>query len=446
MNSLFWNEHFGSAFLIHLTNEERRYLALEELSADLDVKVYYRKTNFVYTRTTAFFDKDVIVKTIGEEVRLMADGSIRQRIYCESDTRLQTSEGRSKLLPLTDRGKEKAITSGTLDAITPFGCTFTLQFTHDEPTGIYLSNLRACRRFPIAINDDAPEIVSEESFHRFMQGYIETCTDSYFQTLNAFKNAKKVTVKYRTGDIFRMHHDRTHYTYGLIVGQVKEFKAMPEFPREGHSMNCLMTVPILVRMYDLLTERDNLTAKDFEGVPLGRMDICSDNDIIWGTHTITDHKTLCEDDLEFHLVCVKKYDKSGILELANNALPSGERVRLQDRKFTLSIEWGFAQTTLSDDQLTDKLKTFFKDYRSPHGGVLCGISPYLALPSPDRSKNTHYRNNLLEPHLKEIKEELFLCLGLKKDSTFDDFAECFGGLTLTQFTRRLNAKGSRKKS
>ena len=40
----------------------------------------------------------------------------------------------------------------------------------------------------------------------------------------------------------------------------------------------------------------------------GRMMICSDNDIIWGTHAIVDHKKLEPNEIEFHLVSVPVHD------------------------------------------------------------------------------------------------------------------------------------------
>ena len=140
-----------------------------------------------------------------------------------------------------------------------------------------------------------------------MKYYINTCASDYFDKLAAFKNAKKVTVRYKPGDIFRVDFDRTHYGYGLITGTVKQFLSMKDLP-EDHSLRSLMAVPIMIRPYKLLSSKSDLKAEDLSSVPLGRMMICSDNDIIWGTHAIVDHKKLEPNEIEFHLVSVPVHD------------------------------------------------------------------------------------------------------------------------------------------
>ena len=51
-----------------------------------------------------------------------------------------------------------------------------------------------------------------------------------------------------------------------------------------------MSVPIMVRYYDIITENADMTAEKLKDVPLDRLEVCVDNDIIWGTHTVVDHK------------------------------------------------------------------------------------------------------------------------------------------------------------
>ncbi len=51
-----------------------------------------------------------------------------------------------------------------------------------------------------------------------------------------------------------------------------------------------------------------------------------------------------------------------------------------------------------------------------------------------------YRNNLQIPQNRPMMQELFRCLGLPDTAEFDDFAEAFGGLTIEELAKRLNAE------
>lgn len=424
-----WNEKFDNLFMITLTNEERRYLGLSPVSPDWDTLAYYSKTNLWYTRVTAFFDGNTIIKVISETKRVLADGTANYKSYVEYDTKLDTVE-RKQLLPLTSRGKPKSLSASNINAVTPFGCNFAIVYEPGKDTLLRLTNPRANKEFPIGEWDAIAAIRSETDFHAFMNTYISTCQDHYFDRLQVFKSAKKVTVKYKPGDIFRMELDRTHYCYGIITGKIENLKAMPELP-EKHSLRQLMMVPIMVRPYQLITDNPNLKADELCHIPLGRVQIVGDNDIIWGTHSIVDYKPLTPDDLEFNFVCTKiiSYSQHNTLFTQDMFMRDG---LIPQQEYTLYIEWGFTQTNLRYDQLSDKLKAFLADYSSPHGGVSMRIDPRSAVPDERYRQCYSYRKNLLNPENREMLNEIFTCLGLNTDTTFDQFAEKFGSLTLQQ--------------
>lgn len=434
MTTADWSKKFGNHFLITLTNEERRYLSLSALSSDWDALAYYSKTNLWYTRVTAFFVGSTIVKVISETKRVLDDGIANYENYVEYDTKLETAE-RKQLLPLTARGKPKPLSASSISAVTPFGCSFAIGCEAGKDTHLRLNNPRANKEFPIGEWDTIAAIRSESDFHAFMNTYISTCRNDYFDKLQAFKNSKKVSVKYKPGDIFRMELDRTRYCYGIITGTVKQLNAMPELPK-NHSLRQLMMVPIMVRPYQLITDDPNLKQEELCHVPLGRVEIAGDNDIIWGTHTIVDHKPLTPADLEFNFVCSKIISHSHHNTLFTQDMLMRDGL-IPKQEYTLYIEWGFAQTSLRYDQLSDKLKSFLVDYSSPHGGVFMGIDPSLAVPDEKCRQYYFYRKNLLNPENREMLDEIFSCLGLNPGTTFDQFAEMFGGLTRQEIISRM---------
>lgn len=429
-----WNRKFGDKYIISLSSEERKYMGLSELSPHYDTLRFYSKTNFWYTRVTAFFDGSTIIKVISENKAVADDGSVGSEYYQEYDTNLPTAE-RRELLPLTSRGKPKTLSASNINSVTPFGCSFTFSVVSGEDSRIWLSNPRANKEFPVGERDAIASIRSEADFHSFMRYYISTCPEDYFDKLGKFMAAKKVTVKYRPGDIFRMELDRRHYCYGIITADIKKLKKMPELP-ENHSLRQLMMVPVMLRMYALVTDNPNMSARDLSSIPLGRVITAGDNDIIWGTHTIVDHKTLEPDDLEFNFICAKLAFKSPHITAHMQDMLIRDGL-IPTHKYVSYIEWGFAQTILPYEQMSEKLKELLSDYSSPHGTVRISISPLLAVPDEKHRQYPAYRNNLLNPHNHEILNEIFACLGLEPDTDFDSFAKKFGGLTRQEIIDRM---------
>ncbi len=425
---------FDSRFLITLTDEERKYLSLAPISPTWTISEYRSKTNFWHTRTAVFFEGDTIVKVISENKRILEDGTANYETYTEYDTALLT-DSRTALLPLTSRGKPKRLSASNILAVSPFGCSFCLKYETGTDTQIRLTNPRANKTFPLGEWDTVSAIRSESDFHAFMNGYISSCREDYFEKLQSFRTAKKVTVKYRIGDIFRMELDRTRYCYGIITGEVRQFRAMSELP-EKHSMRHLMMVPIMVRLYRLVTDDANLNADGLKDIPLGRTEIVADNDIIWGTHSIIAHKQLTPDDLEFPFVCTK------VIAPSPHTTPFTLDMLMHDglipqREYTLYIEWGFAQTSLPYHRLSDRLKKFLRNYSSPHGGVCTGIDARHAVPDQKLRQSFSYRSNLLNSENQDILNEIFACLNLPEDTDFDRFAQRFGGLTRSEILSRL---------
>ncbi len=431
-----FNEMFGKEFYIELMNGERKYFGLNEINSEWDVTTLFSKTNCWYKRVTVFWNLNTIIKVILEEKRVSDESEVNYHKYTEFDTEIKT-DNRENILPLTSKGKPKKLTVNNLLTVTPFGCRFT--FVMDslyEENFIIAENPRSNQVLAIGEEETISKIRSNHDFRRFVESYISSCPSDYFDRVDRMRNSKhKKTVKYRVGDIFRVEIDRFNYCYGLITGEVRKIQKWNELPQK-HSLRSLMTVPIMIRFFDLITPNGNMTASDLKDVPLTRMDIYSDNDIIWGTHQIVDHKELTPEDLEFDLVCTKFTTQSK----NNTVFTEDDFINMQkdSKEYNLYIEWGTAATTLSYSQISEKLREFLVNYKSPYGGVQLTVFPYLMkMSDTEREKSVSYRFDLLEEHNMDIRNELFLCIGLHENATFNDFANKFGGLTKDEILCKL---------
>ena len=426
-----WDATFGADFYFKITNEERRYMGLDSVDDNWDMSQFYSKTNLWYKRTSVFWCNDTIKKVIVENKRV-SDDEITYESITEYDTNLQT-ENREWLLPLTTRSKKKKLNATNILAVNPLGCIFHFHLdAFPKPSAsMSIYNCRNNKHIAIGEQDKINKIRTDTDFHEFMNYYMETCPSNYFDKIKALREDKHVTVKYKTGDIFRMEFDRFHYCYGIITGQIKKILKWKELP-EFHSLRSLLMIPIMVRFYNVCTTDDSLTVEDLACIPLGRVEICGDNDIIWGTHEIIGHKELQKEDIEFNLVCTKiqRVTPASTTD-TNNFLFADETCQYPDY-FNLHVEWGTAATILPYEHISPKLMEFLQEYCSPHRSVSIGIKN-IALEFKEAFVN---RNNLLNDVNKEIREELFRCLQLKPDASFDDFAQKYGGMTKEEILKK----------
>lgn len=426
-----WDELFGKEFYFIINNEERKYMGLDNMDDNWEMTQFYSKTNLWHKRTSVFWSDCIIMKIILEEKRV-SDERITYESITEYDIELHT-ENREWLLPLTARGKKKKINATNILAFAPTKCIFHFHLdSYDKPlTSMSIYNQKNNKSIAIGENDKIDTIRNDSDFHEFMKYYMDTCPTNYFEKINELREAPHITVKYKTGDIFRSEVDRFQYTYGIIIGQVKEILKWPELP-EYHSMRKLMMVPIMVRFFDICTKNDNLTVDELEKFSLGRTQICGDNDIIWGKHKVIGHKEIEKEDLEFNLICakIKKHNENATVHTYNTMVDLG--LVPYPEKFNLYVEWGMATTILEYEKLSEKLKEYLKEYRSPHGG----ISTTIRNINLEGEKSFEYKFNLLNDVNKEMREELFKCLGLSVSADFDEFANKYNGITKEEILKK----------
>ncbi|MBE6870055.1 MAG: hypothetical protein E7494_15090 [Ruminococcus albus] len=420
-------------YTITLTNDERRYLALDPLDESWETETLYSVTYCTQKRTVIFYEGNTIVKVIYEEYSINDDGSCKCKSYNEFDTKLET-DNRTMLLPLTSRGRAKPVTPTNIMAVKPFGCDFYI-FLQKGESRIAARNLRNNQEIAVGEKERVRNILTDEDFHEFMQYYMSTCPDNYFERIAEIRNMKHQTVKFRAGDIFRCQVDREHYTYGLIIGKTRDIEKWDELPKE-HSFRHLMTQPIIVRMYDFVTADSNMAATKLADIPLRPPEICSDGDIIWGRHKIICHKELVPDDIEFciHLTRIVVKNKHITPFTAELFMREDEKKGKKTREpMSLYIEWGFVSMEITWADVPENIRDMMCERSWSNGGVSLGISGAYCGKTLTQILQKYPRNILGgDLHFPENRGRLDMVmefLGLPKGSGYDDFAEKYGGIS-----------------
>ena len=434
-------------YCIMLTDEERRYFALDPLDKRWETVTMYSVTHRLKKRTVLFYEGNTIVKVIYEEYSVKEDGSYSWRSYNEFDTHLET-DNRTMLLPLTARGRAKPVTPTNVMAIMPFGCNLHI-YLQDGESRIYAKNLRNNQVISVGEKDRVRKIMSDADFHAFMSYYISTCPDDYFERIAAVRNMEHQTVKFKAGDIFRCQVDRQHYAYGLILGKTRELEKWAELPQE-HSFRHVMWQPIIVRMYDFVTTDKDMTAKDLSDKALRPPELCSDCDILWGTHKIIDHKQLEPDDIQFTLQLARQVVKDEHInpftaETFVKMSPKDPKPKM-NAPIALYVEWGFSSFEIPWENVPDTIRQLLDEGAYFDGGVairiradLCGKTLHEILKETPKHLIQY---DLLLPENRNKFNLVMRFLGLPDNCTLDDFAAKYGGISRQEYIE-LTDKRSR---
>ncbi len=428
-------------YSVMLTDAERRYLALDPIAPDWETVSMYSVTHQLKKRTVLFYAGSTIVKVIYEEHAVNAEGECRWKNYIEYDTRLETDQ-RTLLLPLTARGSAKPVTPSNVMAVNPFGCHLNI-YLEQGKSRIIAQNLRNHQVIPIGEAARVQKIMSDADFHAFMEYYMNSCPDDYFVLIAAVRDMEHQTVQFQAGDIFRCQADRTHYAYGLILGKTREIEKWDVLPAE-HSFRHVMMQPVLVRMYDFVTTDPDMTAEALSDKPLRPAKLCSDCDILWGTHKIVAHKALVPDDIGFPLQLARLWKKSVHVtpftaETFVKMSPN-EPKRKMSAPSALYVEWGFASFEIPWEKVPEEIRVLLNEGVYFDGGVALDINADLCgKPLADILKETPKHLIQYQLQLPENRDKFNLVmhfLGLPDDATLDDFAAKYGGISRQAYIAR----------
>lgn len=376
-------------YAIPLTNEQRYYYGLTPISSDWEKVVRYSVTHGCYKRSEVYFDGTTIKKMIYEEKSVEDGKDLGSNNYSEFDLDAQT-EQKILLLPKTSKGKKKPWTPSLLMNSTYVEEQLHVVFGRDNfCVGAFNSRNEQVLPLPRG------KVENAEDFIKYTQDYIQSLPENYDEVLSGFHTKKKITVKIKPGDIFRVALSPTTYTYGLILGIGRDVLKWDKVP-DGHPMKMIMAQPIMFRQYDIITTNPDLTPEDLENIPMYPMSMAQDNEILWGTYPVVGNKTLIPKDIDLGFACHKK---------------TGE------------VFWGFTAFTVNPEIYQDLFKEM-ASYCMQQSSFSTGLAIYVYENVP-----LHIVREL--EMRKKVLEELEMPL----DSTVDDFAKKFGGPTREEFIR-----------
>ena len=113
------------------------------------------------------------------------------------------------------------------------------------------------------------------------------------------KKERAKTYRYKNGDIFRVPFNDGTFGYGIIICKIVPLKKKLEIIPKHHPLSVLMSMPILIRTFDLITENENVSLKELDYIPYNKTEMIIDWNVHRGIYPIVLHKKLSSEDIDF---------------------------------------------------------------------------------------------------------------------------------------------------
>lgn len=254
-----------------LSNDQRQCLGLAPVEAHWR-RVPVKASPYDDFETVAYLEGDVVRKCVNSGADCYIENQLNERV---------TPDGRY-LLPKTERGKPVLLSSANLKKRTSVG--MCLLFSQRGAIDLYSSE-RQCAYFN---NRYLPPFADRRgNIERFFQWVEQWCADTTSEDIadiERFARQPRRHVRFREGDVFRFPIDRRLYGYGRVL---LNYDAM----RKGNIpfWDVFMGKPVVCSVYHIVTERDDVTAEELEGLRSLPSAVIMDNSLYYGEYPVIGH-------------------------------------------------------------------------------------------------------------------------------------------------------------
>lgn len=257
--------------MFELTNGQRRCLGLEETETGWE-RVRLEDDVYLYCRG------NVIRKEIWSG----------EGIYFERSLEVGMDEARQMILPKTQRGKAVRLTANNLQKRAGYGVYF--QFRDGKIT---LANVNT----QITYYSSHMEGISVEGLsglERWLDGWWRDTDAAELERIRAFAGAKRRHVRLYEGDFFRFKAGRRLYGYGRILLDVQRLRR-----EKVPFWDIVMGKPLAVKVYHVLTEREDLPPEELRAFAACPSQYIFDNRFYYGEYEIVGNLPLEEEELDY---------------------------------------------------------------------------------------------------------------------------------------------------
>ncbi|MBE9602258.1 Imm26 family immunity protein [Pedobacter sp. MC2016-24] len=392
---------------IELKDQQRKYFGLAPVDKNWD-RITFPKGLVCY------FDQNVIKKVVINSTEYFD-------YYSEFDTEIQTND-RSKVIPVSGKGKEKSISLAVLADYSLKSVSVRFDIDHNTKGEVVQRCYWVINKHAMNLLDNAAmfrQMVTLDELPVFIDQFIETLPDDHLKRLAGVKEAppqKNKPVKFKSGDFFAIPTKRdlygrpTEYTFGRHLLNISALRKNGVVNKQHHFYD-LGTIVQLVTVYDFkspTTDVDVNRIKLSRSIPPFYM---MDDQLMRGNYPIIGNIPVDPNEIVF-------------------PMHYGSYVESSRKGYYFG--WGMI--------MVDKVEKIpFKDndmdYNYRNNGVAFGASLYQledlrnGLPPYDVYDDINHPDNI------ELKRKIFASLGVPIDIDYDDYCLKSGVMTRAELLK-----------
>lgn len=250
----------------------------------------------------------------------------------------------------------------------------------------------------------------------------------------------KIRQSYKDGDVICIRLDAGKYVYALLIGSFMKLRKKDFWPlrQMGHFFASLMCVPIILRKFNFVTDRNDLGLEEILKYELLNPEIIMDDLLLRGHFKIVARKKLVREDILFpmHYSCYGKHSSNGqatafgmgVFDKENrDNVKAWLKSRLPHYKeINIVFNWGFGAVEMNANHFVDHIESDdnFED-RNGLGGIIAGL---------DSNGKLIDAYNIFS---KEKLQSIFKTMKIDCEPDFDAFNQKYGGLTRQEYLNNI---------
>ncbi len=271
-----------------LNNEQRKYIGLELVGENWDKVILkgdsYRPNSILY------FDKNTIKKQI-----ISTDLKYSELQYNEQ------TNNREFLLPKTNKGKSKKLTSATLETKTAIGVYFDFSIN-----GIMIGNHSTQNTFYSTYFEDI-KFKEISDLKNWLADFIKHSSTNDLKEIEKFSSKKRKRIKLKEGDFFVFKVDRRNYGFGRLICDLRPLRKDSTFKAsKNYGIMNLMTQPLVIKIYHFISPTKAVDFEKLKAIKSVPAQYIMDNVLFYGDYEIIGNQPLLEPEYDFPI----SYSKS----------------------------------------------------------------------------------------------------------------------------------------
>ena len=267
-----------------LNNEQRKYFALTPINDDWDV-VQLKDNVYLY------FDGDVLRKSI----------TVSEKSYLENELNRLTSDNRTMLPPLTERGKPKKLNYTGFDSISPE----SMYFRWDGIGGrLGVGNYTTQQSYFTSVGSGTA-YQTWDDVQKWVAAWVTDSTDDDLDDLEDFRTTKRKNIKIKEGDFFAFKIGRRQYGFGRVLLDVRKVRKEVRSGKikEAHNgFKMWMGQPLIVKVYKKISDCLSVDISELSCTPAFLSQQIMDNRLFYGEYAIIDNLPLKTEEMDFPIL------------------------------------------------------------------------------------------------------------------------------------------------